>query len=35
LSDIEELSLTKTYGVVIGSALYKGKINFEDALKYQ
>jgi len=35
LSDIEELSLTKTYGVVIGSALYKGKINFEAALKYQ
>ena len=35
LGDIEELSLTKTYGVVIGSALYKGKINFEDALKYQ
>ena len=35
LGDIEELSLTKTYGVVIGSALYKGKINFEAALKYQ
>jgi phosphoribosylformimino-5-aminoimidazole carboxamide ribotide isomerase len=35
LRDIERLSITKTYGVVIGSALYKRKINFEDALKYQ
>jgi phosphoribosylformimino-5-aminoimidazole carboxamide ribotide isomerase len=35
LSDIEELSATNVYGVVIGSALYKGEINFEDALKYQ
>ena len=35
LRDIERLSITKTYGVVIGSALYKHKINFEDALKYQ
>jgi phosphoribosylformimino-5-aminoimidazole carboxamide ribonucleotide (ProFAR) isomerase len=29
------LSATNVYGVVIGSALYKGEINFEDALKYQ
>ena len=35
LMDIENLSKTKTFGVVIGSALYKGKINFIDALKYQ
>jgi phosphoribosylformimino-5-aminoimidazole carboxamide ribotide isomerase len=35
LIDIENLSKTKTFGVVIGSALYKGKINFVDALKYQ
>ncbi len=35
LLDIENLSKTKTFGVVIGSALYKGKINFIDALKYQ
>ena len=35
LNDIEKLSETKTYGVVIGSALYKGSINFEDALKFQ
>ena len=35
IKDIEKLSQTNTYGVVIGSALYKGKINFEDTLKYQ
>ncbi|MGB8232991.1 MAG: 1-(5-phosphoribosyl)-5-[(5-phosphoribosylamino)methylideneamino]imidazole-4-carboxamide isomerase [Methanobacterium sp.] len=35
LNDIEELSATNVYGVVIGSALYKGEINFEDTLKYQ
>ena len=35
LMDIENLSKTKTFGVVIGSALYKGKIDFIDALKYQ
>ncbi len=35
LRDIENLSRTKTFGVVIGSALYKGKINFVDAIKYQ
>ncbi len=35
IKDVEKLSKTNTYGVVIGSALYKGKINFEDTLKYQ
>jgi phosphoribosylformimino-5-aminoimidazole carboxamide ribotide isomerase len=35
LDDVKKLSETETYGVVIGSALYKGKINFEEALKYQ
>jgi phosphoribosylformimino-5-aminoimidazole carboxamide ribotide isomerase len=35
LKDIEKLSKTNTYGVVIGSALYKGNINFEDTLQYQ
>jgi len=35
LKDIEELSKTNTYGVVIGSALYKGNIKFEDTLQYQ
>lgn len=33
--DIEKLAETRVYGVVIGSALYKGKINFRDALVYQ
>ncbi len=31
IRDIENLSKTKTFGVVIGSALYKGKIDFIDA----
>ena len=35
IEDIKKLSLTDAYGVVIGSALYKGKINFENALNYQ
>jgi phosphoribosylformimino-5-aminoimidazole carboxamide ribotide isomerase len=35
LEDIISLSKTNTFGVVIGSALYKGVINFEDALNYQ
>ena len=35
LMDIEKLSKTNISGVVIGSALYKGVINFEEALKYQ
>ncbi len=35
IDDIKKLSLTDAYGVVIGSALYKNKIDFEDALKYQ
>ena len=37
LDDIKKLSLTDAYGVVVGSALYKGKIDFEEAvdtLKY-
>jgi phosphoribosylformimino-5-aminoimidazole carboxamide ribotide isomerase len=33
LDDLIILSDTEVYGVVIGSALYKGKINFEEALK--
>lgn len=35
LEDVAKLSNTNAYGVVIGSALYKGKINFSDALRYQ
>lgn len=35
IEDIKKLSETDASGVVIGSALYKGKIKFEDALKYQ
>ncbi|BDZ68304.1 1-(5-phosphoribosyl)-5-[(5-phosphoribosylamino) methylideneamino] imidazole-4-carboxamide isomerase [Methanobacterium ferruginis] len=35
LEDVAKLSQTDVYGVVIGSALYKGKINFEDALVYE
>ena len=35
LEDIKNLSETDAYGVVIGSALYKGKIKYEDTLKYQ
>jgi phosphoribosylformimino-5-aminoimidazole carboxamide ribotide isomerase len=35
IQDLEKLSTTNVYGVVIGSALYKGKIKFEDALTYQ
>lgn len=35
LEDIEKLSKTETFGTVIGSALYKGTINFEEAIKYQ
>lgn len=35
LEDLSVLSKTDAYGVVIGSALYKGTINFEDALTYQ
>ena len=33
IEDIKKLSETNIAGVVVGSALYKGKINFEDALK--
>ncbi len=35
LDDVKKLSKTEAYGVVIGSALYKGNIKFEDTLKYQ
>lgn len=35
MEDVEKLSKTRAAGVVIGSALYKGNINFEQALKYQ
>jgi phosphoribosylformimino-5-aminoimidazole carboxamide ribotide isomerase len=35
LKDVATLSSTGVYGVVIGSALYKGKIRFQDALKYE
>jgi phosphoribosylformimino-5-aminoimidazole carboxamide ribotide isomerase len=35
INDLEKLSRTDVYGVVIGSALYKGKIKFEEALTYQ
>ena len=32
MRDLEKLSTTNVYGVVIGSALYKGKIKFDEAL---
>ncbi|MGZ7117998.1 MAG: HisA/HisF-related TIM barrel protein, partial [Methanobacterium sp.] len=35
IEDIKKVSETGAAGVVVGSALYKGKINFEDSLKYQ
>ncbi len=35
LDDLKQLQGTGAKGVVIGSALYKDKINLEDALKYQ
>ena len=35
LEDVATLSQTDAYGVVIGSALYKGTINLEDALAYE
>lgn len=35
LNDLEKLVNTNVFGVVIGSAIYKGKINFKDALTYQ
>ncbi len=35
INDLKELSATNVYGVVIGSALYKGKIRFEEAIIYQ
>jgi len=35
LEDIKKLSTSGVQGIVIGSALYKDKINLKDALKYQ
>jgi phosphoribosylformimino-5-aminoimidazole carboxamide ribotide isomerase len=35
LEDIEKLSKTGAYGVVIGSALYRGRINLKNALEYE
>jgi phosphoribosylformimino-5-aminoimidazole carboxamide ribotide isomerase len=35
IEDIKKVSKTDAAGVVVGSALYKGRINFEDALQYQ
>ena len=35
IDDIKKLSKTGVKGVVIGSAIYKNKINLKDALKYQ
>jgi phosphoribosylformimino-5-aminoimidazole carboxamide ribotide isomerase len=35
LSDVAKLSRTKVSGIVIGSALYKGNISFEEAIKYE
>ena len=35
LEDLAVLSQTCAYGVVIGSALYKGTLNLEDALNYE
>jgi phosphoribosylformimino-5-aminoimidazole carboxamide ribotide isomerase len=33
LDDLKILSDTDVYGVVIGSALYRGKIDFHEALR--
>ena len=35
LDDLKQLQTTGAKGVVIGSALYKDKINLVDALEYQ
>jgi phosphoribosylformimino-5-aminoimidazole carboxamide ribotide isomerase len=35
LEDIKTLQKTGVNGVVIGSAIYKGKIDFEKAIKYE
>ncbi len=35
IEDIKKVSETDAAGVVVGSALYKGKISFEEALKYE
>ncbi|HML06323.1 MAG TPA: HisA/HisF-related TIM barrel protein, partial [Methanobacterium sp.] len=35
IEDIKKVSETDAAGVVVGSALYKGKINFEESIKFQ
>lgn len=35
IEDVEKLSTTGAYGVVIGSALYRGRIDFKNALEYE
>ena len=35
IEDVKKLSTTGTYGVVIGSALYRGRIDFKNALEYE
>ena len=35
INDVKELNKTGVEGVVIGSALYKNKIDFAEAIKYQ
>jgi len=35
INDIKQLNETGVEGVVIGSALYKNKIDLKEALKYQ
>ncbi|HML06056.1 MAG TPA: 1-(5-phosphoribosyl)-5-[(5-phosphoribosylamino)methylideneamino]imidazole-4-carboxamide isomerase [Methanobacterium sp.] len=35
IEDIKKVSETDAAGVVVGSALYKGKINFKESLKFQ
>ena len=35
INDIKELNKTGVEGVVIGSALYKNKIDFSEAITYQ
>lgn len=35
INDIEKLQSTGVKGIVVGSAIYKGTIDFEEALKYE
>lgn len=35
IEDIKKLNKTGVKGIVIGSALYKNKINLKEALQYQ